>query len=239
MKTATPETDIAPECRPPIVVPLLILAIGTGLIRFLNLDLKTTALFHAPDGTWPWDHKAWIELLYHYGTIPAIVVAVVGLVMFTASFRIDSWKCWRRDALCAALVLAIGPGLLVNAVFKDHFGRPRPREVREFGGDQTFLPVLQPDFGAPGRSFPSGHASMGFYWLGLGACLWAHRRRLAVALLALGFIHGGLMGLARIAQGAHWLSDILWAAGFVYLGAWVLCRVLPPAPAYSASAERP
>lgn len=51
----------------------------------------------------------------------------------------------------------------------------------------------------------------------------------------LGLTHGALMGFGRVVQGAHWFSDVIWAAGMVYLSAWVLYRVLPFAPAYSAA----
>jgi len=33
--------------------------------------------------------------------------------------------------------MIIGPGLLVNTVFKEHWGRARPSQVEEFGGQQT------------------------------------------------------------------------------------------------------
>jgi membrane-associated phospholipid phosphatase len=35
-------------------------------------------------------------------------------------------------------------------------------------------------------------------------------------------MHGLLMGLARMAQGGHWPSDILWSAGCIWLCAWGL-----------------
>ena len=35
----------------------------------------------------------------------------------------------------------MGPGILVNSVFKDHWGRARPVTVEQFGGDLVFSPV--------------------------------------------------------------------------------------------------
>jgi uncharacterized membrane protein len=32
------------------------------------------------------------------------------------------------------------------------------------------------------------------------------------------------MGAGRMLQGAHWFSDVVWSAGFVYLTALFLCR---------------
>jgi hypothetical protein len=40
----------------------------------------------------------------------------------------------RMYGLFILLSVILGPGLLVNLVFKDHWGRPRPRQVVALGG---------------------------------------------------------------------------------------------------------
>lgn len=218
---------------PPLFVPLGILVIATGLIRVLDLDLRTAAVFYSVDGGWSWDSKWFIQWLYRYGTYPAIGAASIGGVLWVASaFRRDLVR-HRGLAMFLALVMAIGPGLIVNAVFKENFGRPRPRDVEKFGGTKTFLPVWVPDFTQKEKSFPSGHASMGFFWLCLGVYFWERNRRWAWGFLTFGLLYGGAMGFGRIVQGGHWLSDVLWAAGFVYLTSWILYRTLGLSPAYS------
>jgi membrane-associated PAP2 superfamily phosphatase len=122
--------------------------------------------------------------------------------------------------------LAVGPGLLVNASLKEHYGRPRPRQVTEFGGSKQFHPLGEPTWDGQGKSFPSGHASMGFFWFAPAIYFWPRCRRAARGLVGLALIHGGLIGFARMAQGAHWPSDVLWSAGIVYLSAWLLYRML-------------
>jgi membrane-associated PAP2 superfamily phosphatase len=69
---------------------------------------------------------------------------------------------------------------------------------------------------AGGMSFPSGHASMGFYLMA-PAFLLFHRRRLAHSFVLVGLAGGLALGITRILQGAHFPSDVLWSAGFVYL----------------------
>jgi membrane-associated phospholipid phosphatase len=49
---------------------------------------------------------------------------------------------------------------------------------------------------------------------------------LAQGLLAAGIVFGVFVGLARIAKGAHWPSDVLWSFGVVYLVAYGLARWL-------------
>ncbi len=60
------------------------------------------------------------------------------------------------------LSVVIGPGLIINAVFKDHWDRPRPRDVVEFGGMLQCTPA--PLRGESGESFPCGHCSVGFLY---------------------------------------------------------------------------
>ncbi len=231
----SPSSLPAKSSRPPILVPIGILIVLTGLIRMFDLDLKTaTAFYDASSGArWPWNVNPIIQLLYRYGTIPAIGAAsIAGVIWVASAFRPELVK-HRGLAMYLALVMAVGPGLIVNAVFKDHFGRPRPRDVEQLGGDKQFLPVLQPDFSQTEKSFPSGHASMGFYWMCLGVFFWERTRRLGWGFLLFGVAYGSLMGFGRIVQGGHWLSDILWAGGFVYLTSWILYRTLRLSPAYS------
>ena len=40
-----------------------------------------------------------------------------------------------RAAVLLIATLALGPGLLTNAVLKQYWGRPRPIDVAQFGGD--------------------------------------------------------------------------------------------------------
>jgi lipid A 4'-phosphatase len=126
-------------------------------------------------------------------------------------------------------VAVTGPMLLVNGVFKDHWGRARPSQVVEFGGTQQFTRAALPADQCPKNcSFVSGHASVGFYFLAL-AFVWPRRRAL---WLAAGTALGLGVGLVRIVQGGHFLSDVLFAGIVVYLTARILHALMfrpPPA----------
>ena len=74
--------------------------------------------------------------------------------------------------------LALGPGLVVNAGFKDHWGRARPRDVTQFSGERTFTPALQPtDQCDRNCSFVAGHPSVAFWLAALGFAAASHRLR--------------------------------------------------------------
>jgi len=119
-----------------------------------------------------------------------------------------------RLVLIIAVVL-IGAALLTEGV-KDVVMRQRPPD---------------PITGTNGYSFPSGHALNSTATYGLLAVI-AWRSRLSLGLrraaVSIGIALPILVGLSRIALGAHWPTDVLagWLAGtaFVALGA-VLIRL--------------
>ncbi|HRU39136.1 MAG TPA: phosphatase PAP2 family protein, partial [Candidatus Goldiibacteriota bacterium] len=79
--------------------------------------------------------------------------------------------------------------------------------------------ALQPGTPGRGHSFPCGHASMGFLFMSLYFVLKNKNRPAAYAALFGGAAYGTLMGLARMAQGGHYLSDVMWAGGITFIAA--------------------
>jgi len=205
--------------EPTAVVAILVFS--TVLIAWSGADLAVSAPF-CIGGQWPVGRLFPWHVLYKLDRFPAFTLALFGLAAWVASYLRPDLLKWRKQGIFLVLLLALGPGLLVNAAFKDHWGRPRPREVVEFGGQKQFLQPWQRGEDGVGRSFPSGHASAAFY---MTAPYFIYRRtnkRLARLWLLGGLIFGVLMSIARITQGAHYLSDNLWAWGMVYLTALAL-----------------
>lgn len=212
-----------PWMEPALVI--LFLVLSTALIAWSGADLALSAVF-CMEGKWTVGYLFPWQALYRLDRIPAIILALFGLVACIASFIRPDLRHWRRSGAFLVLLLALGPGLLVNAVFKDHWGRPRPREIVQFGGKKQFLHPWQKGIDGQGRSFPSGHASAAFY---LTAPFFIYRRsnkRLARTWLAGGLVFGVVMSIARITQGGHFLSDNLWSWGIVHLTALALAYCL-------------
>ena len=119
-----------------------------------------------------------------------------------------------REAGATALSFLIGPGLLANLVLKDHWGRARPREVEAFGGPLAYSgPWTISDQCADNCSFVSGESSgLATAALAIALIAWprlpARARPFAGAALALMVAAGGLV---RLAFGAHFLSDVVFA----------------------------
>jgi len=192
------------------------------------LDIAAARAFYSPGPLdhWPLAHRPPWSLLYRVAPWATAALAIAGLVVLAASFA-GARRDWRRAAVLVLFGMAIGPGLLANAVFKDHWQHPRPRDLVEFGGPLNYVP--SPLIGsAGGASFPCGHCSVGFMY-GAGWWIWKRRHPVrAAASLGGGMALGLLLGVGRMAAGAHFLSDILWSAllafGVLHV---VWYRVLP------------
>jgi lipid A 4'-phosphatase len=227
----------APGTRPGVrlvlvrwVAPLLMLGALTALVRLTSADLTASKLFYGgKESGWSYAnvqlHPA-LDRLYRWGPLPGVVLGIGGLSVGLLSLRWARLRPWRNVGFFFAAVLAVGPGLAVNLVAKPWFQRPRPLHIAEFGGSQAF--VLAGDRAGPdtpenvGRSFPSGHASVGFILMAPAFVLGRRHRGWAAAFLLFGLVWGSVLGLGRIAQGDHFFSDVVWAGGLVYFSSLVL-----------------
>lgn len=209
-----------------LAAALLTLAVLTFLIRWFGWDLRFSSWFHHSSKGWYLaDAQPW-KAIYLFGTLPAILCAAGAVVAFVAGFKVAWLRRWRKLCLFLVLALIVGPGLVVNAALKDNWGRPRPRQVEEFGGNERFEPVLrfEPDSG--GKSFPCGHCSMGFYFLALYLFLRRIRSRWWLPTLLGSLALGTAIGMARIVQGGHFPSDVLWSGGLCFLTSFALFYAL-------------
>ncbi len=201
-------------------------------LLFPSLDLTVSRLFY--DRGFSWEMHPLVRGVYTGVNILTRAFIACLLIAIAAKFLSPKlkkdWKLPSWHALLLLLfTLALGPGLLVHEVIKETIERPRPRHIVEFGGDLPYTPPLHLA-ATPGKSFVSGHASMGFY-IGTFALLQRTRRRRR-QWYAAGLAAGFGIGLVRIMQGGHFLSDVVFAGLFVL---WVailvdllLRRLLPP-----------
>lgn len=186
-----------------------------------GLDLYISGLAHEPDSGFVGNRHLWVRLIYDSARWLTIAALLLGLVALVGSF-VKGWRGrWPRRGAGAFLLLSLllGPGLMVNEVLKEHWGRARPHQVTDFGGQKPFTPALQPAANCEHNcSFVSGHSAIGFWWLALGLVWPAWRWR----AMALGLVLGGLLGLARVMQGGHFASDVI----FSFLAVWGTAELL-------------
>lgn len=199
------------------LIPLSILSCLTMVFWFTNADIAFEKLFYSPEKGWFLEKSNPWNFLYHYGSIPALILGIVSIYLLAVSFLSQKVLPYRKIALFLVLFLLISPGLITYCVLKDNWGRPRPRHIENFGGQEKFLPVWVKGVSGKGASFPSGHASIGYFLLSPFFFLRRHAKRGAAFFLFVGISYGTLMGIGRMVQGAHFPSDVLWAGGFTYL----------------------
>ena len=115
--------------------------------------------------------------------------------------------------------LMLGPGLLVNVGLKNHWGRPRPGRLEQFGGDEKFVPWWQPNGGCQKNcSFVSGEASAAFWTLAPAALAPPQWQPLTYGVA---LVFGVTISLSRIATGGHFLSDTIFAGVFTLIIVWL------------------
>jgi len=205
---------------------VIALAIGVtvGLIFGIwpELDINLASPFFDPARGGFWrsydpvylrarDAAVWLITLI---ALPAAVAPVAKLVRPQRPLLIPG-----RAIVLMLVTLALAPGVVANLVFKEHWGRPRPIDVTEFGGDEHFRPWWDPRGDCPKNcSFIGGEPAGAFWTLAPAAVLPPQWRALGYAA-ALAF--GVAVGAQRMAAGAHFFSDVVFAGVFTFLIIWL------------------
>jgi dolichol-phosphate mannosyltransferase len=202
-----------------VAIAALVLGVVAGFLflAFPRIDLQVSRAFYDGNGEFSGQSLPWVKIVrnsFAFAFYACVTATLMGAIMTwrrTRAWLRLGFKQWMFLAVC----LVVGPGLIANVVFKDHWGRARPRQTVEFGGSKAFTPPLIPaDQCAKNCSFVSGEAAatfLPFYATGLLV------PEAAGLLFAAGTLVGGASGLVRLSQGAHFLSDIVFAGIFMSL----------------------
>ena len=192
---------------------LTFLALTAIFIPFPEIDLWAASLFYNGDNDF-WLRKTLFNVIKNDYIRPGVgIVAVVGLAYYIYHRLTGRPGKVKRLARYGFLLvcIALSTGFVVHAIFKDNFGRARPKQVTEFAGNQQFTPPLLPAQQCERNcSFVSGDASLGYVFLALA--LYATHRRKTWILVTVGAGLG--LGLLRMMNGSHFLSDILYSGVF-------------------------
>jgi lipid A 4'-phosphatase len=201
------------------------LAVLTGLVFAVapGIDLAVAGFFHgvAVEQTMPRLFRAIAVLRKLEPVVTTLAIAPAVAVLLVKLFWPKRATIMpARAALFLIVSLLLGPGLLVNTVLKDHWARPRPGMVTDFGGDMTFRPWWDPRGACTDNcSFVSGETSSAV-WLAAPALLvplpWRYAALAGVAVYAAG------IAAMRLLLGGHFLSDVLFAGIFTGLVIWTV-----------------
>jgi len=153
-------------------------------------------------------------LIFIYAAVDVLSRAALIISMLLCVFFAIRKNARFLPALIVALSLIAGPILAVNGGLKEHWGRARPRDVVQFGGTQQFTPAwVISDQCSHNCSFVTGHGAAAF---AVTIGFFVSRRK---AWLTGGLLFGGLIGLTRMMNGAHFLSDVTFSFFVVFISA--------------------
>ena len=205
---------------------IMLVVFSAAFMQVPAIDLAVSNVFFAPDDGFALTGNEGLKALRSASSALTVGIASLAVLAIFVPAIFPRWSGMIRPSQGVFLLttLTVGPGIIVNSVLKNHWGRARPRDTLELGGDWPFTPAwANVDHCSGNCSFVSGEASAVF-WLVALACIAPKSWRLPVVAVALMF--AGAVSIGRLAVGAHYLSDVViaWAITLlvVAIGRWLL-----------------
>lgn len=199
-----------------LIIVAIILAV---VFRFFpDIDIYVSDIFYSTGNGFAYTDTILSSIFYFGVNYLAKIIIFSSLTLLILKLLLkDRLKFVKLTSILFIITtLALGPGILVNTILKENVGRARPHHVTEFGGTQEFTPAFMiVNECETNCSFVSGHASFGFFLMSF-AFLIANKRKRFIAWIALLIIASGT-AFSRVMDGAHFLSDVIFAAIFTYL----------------------
>lgn len=206
-----------------LLLKLLATALGAGFLvmfvfsAFPQVDLTISSLFLGADGQFAASDSFAARLSMTIKRLLEGLTAAIILTTITLAILVRRPLSGLTNWIFLSANLVLAPGLLVNGVLKAHFGRARPAQTVEFGGNAQFTSVAEvTDQCSANCSFTSGEAALAATVVfALVALLWPRFGRTGrIVMLIAG---GALVILAsglRVGLGRHFTSDVLMSVVF-------------------------
>lgn len=193
------------------------------------LDIQLSGLFADETGAFPLADNFFLELLrWLYMVEVAILCVVPSFMMIFAYNKADLVKLPARFWSFLIGSFFLGPLVLVNLIFKSHWGRPRPAQIEEFGGPWQFTPPFYiSDQCQLNCSFVSGEGSaIATGGILLGFLTWHIAPKARKWLIPVIVIISTIGIALRYIKGRHFMSDSLLAVLFCAIIILLLHRLL-------------
>jgi len=204
------------------IAALATLAMGMGF----PVDLHLARAFYDPaQGRFLASINPYVGLVRDNGLVAIVTCAsAVIAALVTRMLRRPSKALPGRVVFFLVSTLLLGPGLIVNLGLKDHWHRPRPVQVTEFGGAKPYVDWWNPRGGCERNcSFVSGEVSSAA-WMFAPAMLAPPQWR--VAAFAGAAIFTAVISLSRMAAGGHFFTDVLFAVLLMTILILIMHRVI-------------
>jgi len=197
----------------------LALAVALILLELTSVDMDLANLFFdQAAGQFIGRHSYLLENILHDRVKQGVILlGLLSVVAFAASFFWKRLFGWRRELGCLVLALSVSTAFVTP--LKKVTQVQCPWSLTQFGGKETYSKLLEPRpaTNKPGMCWPGGHAATGFCLFGLFFMLRDRRPRLARVAFAVALVAGAVLSVGRMMQGAHFLSHNVWTAVFCWL----------------------
>lgn len=215
------------------VVALLAVQVAFSLIIVARPDIDTqmSAMFYRAGVGFPLAQDANLLTLRWLGRAVPVAFAILVSVLVVWRFARQQTFMTINDRTLAfiAASFALGPGLAVNAILKEHWGRSRPLATDLFGGTSHFTPAWWPWGECHSNcSFVSGEASAAAVLMAF-TVLCPQRYRLTMTIVVTIWMIA--ISLNRMAFGAHYFSDVVLGCLVTLTIVFALKALLLPKPA--------
>ena len=192
-----------------IVFFILIIFVTVGS----SLDIFLSDLFYGADKKFILQSYSLITIFVRQAILPIIILYLLLLpglgLVFPLKKIYFNFNFKNKDALFVFSTVLFNLLVVVNLILKNSWGRARPNDIVQLGGNEVFTPWFQvSDSCISNCSFVSGDASVGFSVIAL---FFITKKPI---YLWLSVFFGLLLGIIRLLEGGHFLSDIL-IAGFL------------------------
>ena len=207
----------------PEFIFLNLLLISVLLTVGPSLDIFFSSLFYKGNGQFLFQSYYSFVLLVREIMLPAVLIYVALLPILSRFLKINmiffNYIFSKKD------LFFIWGSILLNTIivhlFKNLWGRARPGDITQLGGEGVFSSWYQiSDACTTNCSFVSGDSAAGFSII----ILYFVTKKLKYIYLSVLF--GFLLGFVRISEGAHFLSDVVFSGMIVMLFTFFLKKYL-------------
>ena len=186
-----------------------------------SFDIFFSSLFYKDNNQFLLQSYYLITVLFRDVLLPIILVYILVLPIISKLIPINKlyfgYNFSTKEIFFVWTTLFINLILIINLFLKTFWGRARPGDVLELGGKDDFSSWYQiSDACTSNCSFVSGDAAVGFSLI----ALYLVSKNLKYVYLSI--IFGFILGLIRIAEGGHFLSDVIFSAIIVFLFSFII-----------------
>ncbi len=181
-----------------------------------TLDIYVSSLFYKGESQFELQSYDLTSIFFRDILLPLILIYILIFPIVGRFFKIDkiffNYRFSIKEIVLLWISQIISVLIFVNIILKNFWGRARPNDVLELGGEESFSPWFEIRNACETNcSFVSGDASVGFSII----ILYLVTKK--IVFLYASFVAGCVFGLIRIMAGGHFLSDILFAGFFIVI----------------------